>query len=94
MAKQLITADARRSRTGILRQYLLREGLTVIAALTVLFLIVRVLLPRLVNAHDDILLAAAFVVVLAVLAASIWLFLYVRTRFKAFRRQYLAARDD
>ena len=83
MAKQLITADARRSRTGILRQYLLREGLTVIAALTVLFLIVRVLLPRLVNAHDDILLAA-----------SIWLFLYVRTRFKAFRRQYLAARDD
>jgi len=52
MAKLLMVSDARPSKAAVLRDYLFREGAFLVAALAVLFVIVRLLIPRLVNAHN------------------------------------------
>jgi len=60
----------------------------------VLFVVVRLLIPRLVNAHNDLLLTLGGAFALAALAGVIWFAFYARARFRAFLGRYRAARDD
>ena len=94
MAKELITTDARPAKAAVLRAYLFREGAVLVGALAVLFVVVRLLLPRLVNAHNDLLLVLCGVLALAALAGVVWFAFYARARFRAFQDRYRAARDD
>ena len=94
MAKQLTTIGPRLSKTAVLRAYLFREGAILVGALAVLFVVVRLLLPRLVNARNDLLLVLGGVVALAALAGVVWFAFYARARFRAFQDRYRAARDD
>ena len=94
MAKQLTTIGPRLSKTAVLRAYLFREGAILVGALAVLFIVVRLLIPRLVNAHNDLMLVLGGVLALASLAGVIWFAFYARAQFRAFQGRYRAARDD